>query len=153
MIHRATRLGRGQLRHKAHKPLHREGYGMTDTDKRSLELQVFNKTDENFVITRVLIADNSSHWIADEKPKIGATVAIGSSATWGVEADEAGKSAAGEVFLKGSKGSNIYFIFQNLYNGICTVEMQLSPNVLYTAQPIAAVDQIQSTAQVVMTSA
>lgn len=125
---------------------------MSDSGNRSLELQVTNQTTENLVIYNAHPDNNTSQWMAGEQPVIGATVNSGSSALWGVVATNSTDSAAGEVRLEGSGGSSLGFVFQNLYNGICTVEVELGPKLAYAVQPIAAVDQIQTTARVVVTS-
>jgi|GEM_PF-6219762 len=115
---------------------------MTAEGNRSIELQLVNKTAEEFVVFSAIIPSNASQWITGEQAKVGQTLKSGGSVTWGVAATAADGSAEAEVRLKGSGGSNIGFEFKNLYDGISLVEVELSADIYYSVQPATTGEQV-----------
>lgn len=121
---------------------------MATDGNRSIELQVTNNTSEDFVVIDAFVTSNNAKWMSGEAPVVGKSFPHGTSVTWGVVAIDSSSSAGAEVRLTSSKKSAIGFEFQNLVDGICTMEVQLSPNVQYTVGSIAAVNQLQTKSQV-----
>ena len=114
---------------------------MAADGNRSIELHVVNKASEEFVVFSAIFENNECQWLAGEQAKIGETLAPGGSTTWGVLTTDPNGSAVAEVRLKGSKGYNVGFKFQNTYNGISLVMVELAMGVNYDIQPSATGSQ------------
>lgn len=117
---------------------------------RSIELQVVNTTAEEFVIYSAMLPESGCQWISGEQAKVGVTLKVGGSTTWGVISSSTSITAIAEVRLKGGKGSNIGFEFKNLPDGLSLVEVELSTDIYYDVQPAAI--GVQSSCKVIITS-
>ncbi|MBI5521830.1 MAG: hypothetical protein HY910_04305 [Desulfarculus sp.] len=107
---------------------------MSADSNLNFQLQFVNQARESFSVFAVDIFVNNCQWISGEQPKVGQVFKTGDSALWGVAATIPNATASGEVRLKGSSGSTIGVQFNNLYNGIATVQVELSKGISYSIQ-------------------
>lgn len=120
-------------------------------EKRSIELLLKNKSNEDFIVFDYFLDPDTSKWIDGEEPVVGKTVAKGTSVTWGVVALNPGQVPWGEVRLASPAKTGIAFKFETHTNTFTSLMVQLSPKINYQVLP-TTVDQPQVKTQVVITS-